>query len=688
MGRNAAELRHTPIGKPRRESAVVGADTLDDVELGEGVIGVFDILHLLTPQLAIGFEGVAPEQYLAAERPLVLGAEPVVDGAVGAVVETALGLETALHDIAEGIDAGSRAEDDDMLGKGWGAHLVVVVGDVAHVGLIVAGIRAHEYLEAGDVDAVAAHVVEDVDSGRDRLLAVAESHHDIVDRSSHLVEQTVEVGRRDVAVVERVEVAAALAVESGSRGEETALELIHAGIDDMAMIPRPHDLAVGVVAAGLVVIDRREAGDKGAKLVEIAHGILTALAKAYDQRGERRGDGAHIVGGVELDKAYGMIVGRALELVDAGMRRVDYLHVEVAGRIGVFDHAAGTVVTGVAVDGDLVALGLGKAAYVAVGTDVGGGAEVALLVVAEHEEVELATGLADEACHLAQRQFAGKHLCAVIALGSGELATAQTGKGSGGKAVELLEMVELAVLERQEVEESVEPGGSTGLVAVVGSLDKDQTVGAGLEGAAYVGGEQIGGLVDTPEDEQALAHGTATTCGPELHTRHEVIAEVLDDKEHADGCRHEVGEREERHEEQIGVELLVHGTDVAVHYKHAERVDNAHRRLSQQTQEGVDSETGGIVADDKHADGIDTEAENPRKEEKQGEMAFYKAPEAAPSPVLHAVEDGCHHKGYKDNAHSHQCRERHEAAHIGIACGAIAIGRTTRTHHCAKRQKG
>ena len=108
MGRNAAELRHTPIGKPRRESAVVGANTLDDVELGEGVIGVFDILHLLTPQLAIGFEGVAPEQYLAAERPLVLGAEPVVDGAVGAVVETALGLKTALHDIAEGIDAGSR----------------------------------------------------------------------------------------------------------------------------------------------------------------------------------------------------------------------------------------------------------------------------------------------------------------------------------------------------------------------------------------------------------------------------------------------------------------------------------------------------------------------------------------------------------------------------------------------------
>ena len=149
---------------------------------------------------------------------------------------------------------------------------------------------------------------------------------------------------------------------------------------------------------------------------------------------------------------------------------------------------------------------------------------------------------------------------------------------------------------------------------------------------------------------------------------------MLDDKEHADGCRHEVGEREERHEEQIGVELLVHGTDVAVHYKHAERVDNAHGRLSQQTQKGVDSEAGGIVGDDKHADGIDTETENPRKEEKQGEMAFYKAPEAAPSPVLHAVEDGCHHKGYKDNAHSHQCRERHEAAHIGIARGAIAIG--------------
>ena len=119
--------------------------------------------------------------------------------------------------------------------------------------------------------------------------------------------------------MERVEVAAALAVESGSRGEETALELVHAGIDDMAMILRPHDLAVGVVAAGLVVIGRREAGDKGAKLVEIAHGILTALAKAYDQRGERRGDGAHIVGGVELYKAYGVIVGRALELVDAGM---------------------------------------------------------------------------------------------------------------------------------------------------------------------------------------------------------------------------------------------------------------------------------------------------------------------------------------------------------------------------------
>ena len=55
--------------------------------------------------------------------------------------------------------------------------------------------------------------------------------------------------------MERVEVAAALAVESGSRGEKTALELVHAGIDDMAMILRPHDLAVGVVAAGLVVID-------------------------------------------------------------------------------------------------------------------------------------------------------------------------------------------------------------------------------------------------------------------------------------------------------------------------------------------------------------------------------------------------------------------------------------------------
>ena len=129
-------------------------------------------------------------------------------------------------------------------------------------------------------------------------------------------------------------------------------------------------------------------------------------------------------------------------------------------------------------------------------------------------EVELATGLADEACLLAQRQFAGKHLCAVLALGSGELAATQTGKSGSGKAVELLEMVELAVLERQEVEEAVEPGGGTGLVAVVGSLDKDQTVGTGLEGAAYVGGEQIGRLVDTPEDEQALAHGTATTCGP------------------------------------------------------------------------------------------------------------------------------------------------------------------------------
>ena len=53
--------------------------------------------------------------------------------------------------------------------------------------------------------------------------------------------------------------------------------------------------------------------------MEIAYGILTALAKAYDQRGERRGDGAHIVGGVELYKTYGVIVGRALELVDAGM---------------------------------------------------------------------------------------------------------------------------------------------------------------------------------------------------------------------------------------------------------------------------------------------------------------------------------------------------------------------------------
>ena len=129
---------------------------------------------------------------------------------------------------------------------------------------------------------------------------------------------------------------------------------------------------------------------------------------------------------------------------------------------------------------------------------------------------------------------------------------------------------------------------------------------------------------------------------------------MLDDKEHADGCRHEVGEREERHEEQIAVELLVHGTDVAVHYKHAERVDNAHGRLSQQTQEGVDSETGGIVGDDKHADGIDTETENPRKEEKQGEMAFYTAPAlpAAPSPLaeLHELITAPSAKRGKDNS--------------------------------------
>ena len=103
-------------------------------------------------------------------------------------------------------------------------------------------------------------------------------------------------------------------------------------------------------------------------------------------------------------------------------------------------------------------------------------------------------------------------------------------------------------------------------------------------------GKIIGRVIHSPEDIQVLhiGHPEVGLDDPD-EIRHDVEAEVLNDKHHADECSQQMGDGEEEHEPGAVVTAVMDRAHVTLQDEHLKRMDNSHRGDAQQSPDGMAS---------------------------------------------------------------------------------------------------